>query len=217
MNGKKQIIKGFISEQPKAGEKSFRYTISISEVQSADSMRSCSGMAYLYIINENENTLEYGDEIIFSSALKEIKEPANPGEFDFKKYSFYKGITLQGYVENSPIIFARGKSGNIFKLMAYRIQLKLRKLLDLHLDGQSLNIANALLLGYDDEIGRELMQAYSVTGVLHVLSVSGMHVALVYAVLNVILGMLLKNKRWKIKHFMIGYLDTIPLINHGMA
>ena len=62
----------------------------------------------------------------------------------------------------------------------------------------------ALVLGYDDEIDRPLLNAYSHTGTLHVLSVSGLHVGIIYMLLGYMLSFLDRNKKttW-IKVFLI--------------
>lgn len=192
----KQIFKAYVCEQPKSGKKNTRYTLQLQQINETF-LKEISGRAYLYVKSTNGKIFPYGTTILFSAILSPVKGPANPADFDFKKYSFYKGITLQGYANATEIINLDSENGNLFRRKALQLQQILQHSLALHLKGESLNIANALVLGYDDEIGNDLLQAYSVTGVLHVLSVSGMHVALVYAVLNYLLGLLFRNNKGK--------------------
>lgn len=55
----------------------------------------------------------------------------------------------------------------------------LNRLDNLHLEGSAKNFLSAILLGDTHELGKELRLQFSVTGVAHILSVSGFHVAVV--------------------------------------
>jgi len=46
-----------------------------------------------------------------------------------------------------------------------------------------LGIAEALLIGYTNDLDKDLVQAYSNTGVVHIIAISGMHLALIYIML----------------------------------
>jgi competence protein ComEC len=51
-------------------------------------------------------------------------------------------------------------------------------------------VASTLILGYKADLSNEVLQAYSKTGTIHVLSVSGAHMAIIYILLNLALGFL---------------------------
>jgi competence protein ComEC len=51
---------------------------------------------------------------------------------------------------------------------------------------QEAGLALALLIGYKDDLDRDLLQAYSNTGVVHVIAISGLHLGLIYALLNLV-------------------------------
>lgn len=44
-------------------------------------------------------------------------------------------------------------------------------------------IAEALLIGYKNNLDNELVQSYSNTGVVHIIAISGLHLGLIYFVL----------------------------------
>jgi len=46
---------------------------------------------------------------------------------------------------------------------------------------KELGIAEALLIGYRNDLDKDLVQAYSDTGVVHIIAISGMHIAILYA------------------------------------
>jgi competence protein ComEC len=65
-------------------------------------------------------------------------------------------------------------------------------------DTNALAVATAIMLGYRDYVTDEVMQAYAGSGVLHILSVSGLHVAVLFYVLNILLGWMDKKRKLKI-------------------
>src|SRR5215203_2645450 len=56
-------------------------------------------------------------------------------------------------------------------------------------------LAEALLIGYKDDLDKNLVQAYSNTGVVHVIAISGLHLGLIYWLL---LGLTKPLKRKKL-------------------
>ena len=48
---------------------------------------------------------------------------------------------------------------------------------------KTLGIAEALLIGYKNDLDKDLVQAYSNTGVVHIIAISGLHLGLIYMVL----------------------------------
>src|SRR5690606_19594565 len=69
-------------------------------------------------------------------------------------------------------------------------------------DTDALAIASALVLGYQNQISQETLDTFSITGTIHVLSVSGLHVGIVFVVFSSLLFWM-KNKKWKIIKAMI--------------
>jgi competence protein ComEC len=65
---------------------------------------------------------------------------------------------------------------------------------DNHMEGREFAVAAALLLGYVEELDPELRSAYSASGAMHILSVSGMHVGIIYLFLEFLLGFMNRSK-----------------------
>ena len=63
------------------------------------------------------------------------------------------------------------------------------------LKGKEFAVAAALLLGQNDMLDNETRQAYSGSGVMHILSVSGLHVGVIYIIINFLLGFMKKSGR----------------------
>ena len=62
---------------------------------------------------------------------------------------------------------------------------------------KELGLAEALLIGYKDDLDKTLVQSYSNTGVVHIIAISGLHLGLIYWLLNLLLKPLSKRKKWR--------------------
>jgi competence protein ComEC len=65
-------------------------------------------------------------------------------------------------------------------------------------DTSAIAVASTLILGYKADLSNEILQAYSKTGTIHILSVSGGHVAVIYLLLNIVFGFLGRYKHGKV-------------------
>ena len=178
-------FKGYVKDIPKkSGLRNLKTTVSINQMLVNNKWQDCEGNVLVYL-PISDSLLELGNFIQFKNRLSEIPEPKNPFEFNYRAYLKGKGIFHQLYLKSDE--FKQIKSNEQSTFLRYADQLKnhLIKVLKSHgLSGDKLAITSALLLGYDDEISKELLNAYSATGTLHVLSVSGLHVGLVFLILN---------------------------------
>jgi competence protein ComEC len=72
-----------------------------------------------------------------------------------------------------------------------------------NIQGNEFGVLAALTLGYTEDLQPDLRKSYSASGATHILSVSGLHVGTVYAVLFFIFGFLNHNQRQKISKIII--------------
>lgn len=142
--------------------------------------------------------LKYGDELLMHSKPTEVEAPKNPDEFDYKAWLERKGVHQQVYGKSGEWKLISGGHGNFFKSQALDLRRYfLEKLKSYGFSPSAFGVAAALLLGASDHLDPGTIQSYSASGTLHVLSVSGMHVALVYIVLLKLLAPLERRKlKW---------------------
>jgi len=187
---------GVVVKQPSSSEQSVKTVLKINEV--VDTSIAIPDPIYVMVYLEKgslSNNLIYGDHLVFDCKLAGPKRPANPGEFDYGKYLLRNGIVATAYLQNSKWKKLTNNPEN--KIIAIAIKLRQKLLLELQKNGLSnkeYSVAAAVLLGYDDLMDDEIQKDYIVAGAVHILCVSGMHVGIVYLVLNFILGLFLKRK-----------------------
>lgn len=132
--------------------------------------------------------LYYGDLLLIPSNYNKIDPPFNPGEFDYKSYLEDRQIYFQLFIAQQHLIVLKRNAGNPVISFALSLRKDLVKKFNSNLTDKSASaLASALILGYRADLNKELIEAYSKTGTMHVLSVSGMHVGIVFLVLSVLL------------------------------
>lgn len=181
---------------PTEKEKSVRVEAEVLQLMDT-AARSVSGHAMVYFEKDSAAMqLRYGDVLFVRSAFDEIDPPGNPCEFDYRRYLSFHNIWHQGYVSRGSWKVHSSDNGN--PLIAWSVKLRDR-LLDLmrkhNVGGKEFAVGAALLLGFEDKLDQEIINAYASTGALHVLSVSGLHVGIIYVVFNALLAFLDKHAK----------------------
>ncbi len=142
--------------------------------------------------------LAYGTRLILKKPLQEIKNAGNPGGFDYKRYCLFQGITHQVYLQPGDYEFLADKQTQWLKQFIYDTRSYVLSILRKNISTQKeLGLAEALLIGYKDDLDQSLVQSYTNTGVVHVIAISGLHLGLLYWLLVRLLRPVAKRKRIK--------------------
>lgn len=142
--------------------------------------------------------ISYGSQIIFNKPIQEIKNSGNPGGFDYKRYSLFHGITHQVFLKQDEFEVLDGKKEAAFKKFIFQSRENVLNILRKNIPGKKeLGLAEALLIGYKDDLDQKLVQSYTNTGVVHIIAISGLHLGLIYWLLITIFKPLKKNRRVK--------------------
>ena len=132
-----------------------------------------------------------GDVYEVRQAVKPFPKPLFPFEKDWGDYFAQKGIGGTAFVSFDRI--RRMQKGTDEATFFEEAQTHFVRLLERAFEpGRDRDVAKAMLLGVKTKIDFETLSAYSALGAIHILSVSGLHVGLLYMGLSLILGFLLK-------------------------
>jgi len=125
------------------------------------------------------------DHIYFTNnKLNEVVKPKNPFQFDYNNYLKQRNVYHQIYLSNDEFIELKNTSKSIngyADTFRNRVNEKLKNY-DFKTD--VLAIINALLLGQRQDISPEIYNNYVNAGVIHILAVSGLHVGIIFLILN---------------------------------
>ena len=116
-----------------------------------------------------------GDRIWLTGSLKPPHRAGNPGEFDYRQYLYHQGIYYILSAEEASDVLkverARGWQGlvNSYRDRMYQVTNQ-------YLTAQEAAVLRGMLLGDIDDIDPELYEEFQNTGIVHLFSVSGVHV-----------------------------------------
>lgn len=141
----------------------------------------------------------YGDQFLVHGAPALLKPPLNPGEFDFQRFMGFQNVFHQTRINVSDVLLIDHHPPSQFIDLAIRTRLWAEEQINRYVSGeQERATANALVLGVTDGLDQELLGAYSATGAVHILAVSGLHVSVIYWIILLIFRPLDKTSkgRW---------------------
>jgi competence protein ComEC len=194
-----------VAGMPLKKEKSVQFDCRVTEIEKDSIRAQLNEKIRLYVISDTlKNSLRIGDSITFTARMMPIGNTGNPGEFDYKSYLAREKIHHSGFIKENQLI-CRGFSGKYrIRRLASEIQMNsIRKLSDYNFKGNELAVLSALAAGNRDLLNAEIINNYAATGAMHILSVSGLHVGILFLFLNLLLGSRYQIRYWSGIRFLI--------------
>ena len=166
--------------------KSYKADAFVETVITDDTAINCKGKLLIYFSKDTAaQQLHYGDRILINKNLQAIKNSGNPGAFNYQRYAAFQQTFHNVFLKEKDWVLLPAKKINGFKQFIFtareNILANLRK--NINTGKDELGIAEALLIGYTNDLDKDLVQAYSNTGVVHIIAISGMHLGLIYVML----------------------------------
>ncbi|MBC7567304.1 MAG: ComEC family competence protein [Pedobacter sp.] len=166
-----------------------------------------TGNILISIKLEPNSTLKisYGDELIIPNLAKETRANPNPATFNYKNWLAEQHIYHQAFLVQKEVLSTGKNKGNVLMNLAYNVRARqVRYFREILEDDNVYSVASTLILGYRADLDEDVLSYYARTGTIHALSVSGMHVGLIYILLNWIFAFLNRRKFTRLfKSFVI--------------
>ncbi|MGV1014303.1 MAG: ComEC/Rec2 family competence protein [Methyloceanibacter sp.] len=122
-----------------------------------------------------------GEAVRFRATLRPLPEPVEPGAFDFARRAWFARLGGTGYATSKiePLVDTRGPPWDLaawarIDALRDKINTRIRAVLP----GETGEIAAALITGARGGISEEVNQAMRDSGLFHILSISGLHMAI---------------------------------------
>ncbi len=124
---------------------------------------------------------DYGDYLKVSGKLL---QPTKIEDFDYEKYlARYDIYSLMYYPKIEKVFGSLNLKQKIFRQLL-NFKQGVKAIIDRNLPEPESGLANAILLGYKRTVRRENLEAFSKTGLSHLIAISGSHITIMSALLS---------------------------------
>ncbi|MDF2521292.1 MAG: internalization-related competence protein ComEC/Rec2 [Clostridia bacterium] len=181
--GQAVTIEGVVAGEPSAAEYGQKFTL--KDVYYVDKDKLFKAGEKLLVYAKAGETVNFGDRIRMYAELEPAAKTRNFGDFEFDKYYQSKNIYMRANPQKI-IRLAENKAGMLSQLL-YSGRQRIRNIIYRAMPEQEADILYGILTGDKSEIDEEVMNLFSVTGLAHLLSVSGLHIGFLVLIVTYIL------------------------------
>ncbi len=187
---------------------SFENLLELKSVKTSAGWSDASGKVLVY--HQIGTPLLPGQILLVHKAPEVIPGPKNPNEFDYRDFLARKGIFHRQFIGKEVNVIESAQSSD-FRYFLDHLRQKMVLMLEAKIpDPESRQVALALLLGQKQNLDPAIREAYSETGVMHILAVSGLHVGIIYAIF-LFLMKIIRLKKHQTKFYLVGVIGIIWL------
>ena len=174
----KITLEGMICENPQVSPEKTELVVSASRIIRDGKYVPVSGRVLLNI--REPYPFHYGDFIRFHTRLRIPRNFHNPGGFDYETYLRFRGILVRGFVKDAAgFVVLRRERGNPLRTALEHFRDLIRNAILEKAPGTEGKIIQAMILGDQKEIPREVMEKFNRTGTTHIIAISGFNIGMV--------------------------------------
>lgn len=197
---KKTAYGGVVTSCPVLRERVARFRIRVAEVYERGVFHRVNRNAEITVLrSKGIDTLKSGDAVMIYAKMVEPRNAGNPYEFDYASYLKLHGVGGTAFVFADDVVplssaqsaRLRGQClglGDRVMLWGENIRLRLMRLYrNAGLEGDFLAVVSAMTLGEKSHVSRRMRDVFSHTGTSHVLALSGLHLGIIFSLLQYLL------------------------------
>ena len=182
-----------------------RLRIKVQRSLQDSTWQTTQGNAFLYLKSSSipQQSIFPGESILFLGTYSPLPKRANPHSFNYTRFLHFQNIHYRFFVPDSllcQIESPRPGTTVSIALCIGDIRQKALKTLRRALPSeQSFGVGAAMILGHKEDLEVSIKEAYSKTGAMHVLAVSGLHVGRIYIAVSLLFSVLpvsSSRKKW---------------------
>ena len=194
----KNIVQGLITEKLKPSIYYDKFIVRATSINQENSI----GKILLYVPKNKNRVIEVGNNVKVFETPKALQNALNPNQFDYSKYLNNQNIFHEIKLKQSSKIDV-SKDTN-FYYYVHLIKSRLLKSYDIKsFEIDNYNLLMALLFGEKIELSKEISTNYTQAGIIHILAISGLHIALIYGIILWVTKPLLRLKKGKLYIFLL--------------
>ncbi len=192
-----------VTEIISANDRTVRAWAKVEAAMDSTGARSIKGGVLLTLmVDSGSATPATDDQLVLWAHMDTIERIPDPGGFDQRAWAASYGVFHQCFVrserwriEHKATGFAAWFDGARERIVSWLERSDL--------DARERGMVKAILLGIRDELDQDQKMAFARSGTMHVLAVSGSHVALIYGFLLFAFKSFGERRRWKILRSVI--------------
>ena len=189
-----------LSDTPRQTPKTYKVKARVVSVADSDTWQPAKCDIMLYVQKDSASAaLGYGDCLVVRAYPHLPDSSIGSDQFDYRRYLLRHGIGWQCYAPSWGWEKLESRSDGHLGLVGWSKRLQqstVRRIQSCSLTMQQQGIAEALLLGWRDDLDETTLEQFRSAGVMHLLCVSGLHVGIV-AWLAGLLFLFLGKRLWQ--------------------
>jgi competence protein ComEC len=189
-------VEGIVHRPPERSQEGTQLLIQSDRVFSQGTSFPAQGRLLLFL-TERDVPLRLGDRLRFLCRVHSPRGFHNPGVFSYERHLAFKRIDATGFLsgDRSWVKIGEGFSHPLL-LQIENWRDHIRRFLGRETDPRSSGILKALVLGEQGDIPEEVKEHFIVTGIAHLLAISGDHLGIVALLSYSLLLWLLKRSEF---------------------
>jgi competence protein ComEC len=153
--------------------------------------------------DNTKTNLQIGTKLAINAKVLPHQKPLNPDQFDYGSFLKNKSIFGQVYTDDASIAVFTTKEKSLYYYSSIFRNRVMENLKNSGFSQKELSVVHALILGQRQDLDPTVLQNYQYAGVIHILSVSGLHVGFVLLFLNYFLNFLPNSSTFRIFKVLI--------------
>lgn len=183
-------------DHPIAKNKTYLLPVTVQASVVGNKLIPATGNLQLYIYKSDEVTTLRKDQLLtIPNTLVPISNSNNPFSFNYKAYAAHQQLHYQAFYNINALI-KTDTSSSAPSLIAKQRARVIESISSNVKDSTTASLMLAMLLNERTMLHKDIWEAYSTTGIVHVISISGMHVQIFLSILLALLFWI-KNKKYK--------------------
>ncbi len=176
-----ETLYGEVISEPELKNNNLHFVLDVKRLKQNNQWINCKTLVKV-TLPDTTSTINFKDLLLLKVKLSNPLVAETLYDFNYARFLAYQNIHYTFYVKTKPIILT-DYSGYIFspKYYAIKTRQKLEALLVQKIKHQkAYALVTGLLVGKRSDLEEEDKKLFTISGTIHVLAVSGMHVVLIY-------------------------------------
>ena len=182
------IVVSDVEKRPFFKGKKTVFTLEVKRIKAHWGWKKKSGKMLVNIFRPEH--IEYGDHVVLKGKMHKPFNFAKDNQFSYREYLYRKGITFILSIKKTESAEVLQKNrGHIIKEISLKLKHHLCDVLKRSLPEKEAGIMQAFLLGDRYDIPNNVYELFKISGVAHIIAISGFNIGIVAYVIFLILKM----------------------------